>query len=114
MITEVPEGIRQRRRDLHGLVVLESLQMAAAIGGLVAIAVHDIVISGDLKVSVSIASVLLLALVYVTLSVRIRAGQEALRRELCTMEHRHGIDEDPEELDLRAHPYRRGAARSQR
>jgi hypothetical protein len=109
--SDVPDALLHLRRDLRGLVALELLQLAAGVGALVSIAVRAILIEGDLDVAVSIAVVVLLALSYVLLALRVRCGQGVVRRELYAMEHRHRLDEGTEELDGSSHPYRSIARR---
>jgi hypothetical protein len=81
-----PSQLRSLRRDLNALVALESLQLAFGLGVLVAISVHSVVVTADRGVAGSILLATLLALIYLALAFRIRAGEELLRRDLHDME----------------------------
>jgi hypothetical protein len=98
------DEILHLRRDLRSLVLLEAVQMATGIGALLAIATHAAVVASDIRIAVSIAAVVLLALSYLLLGLRVRVGQELLRRELQTVEQRH---EPAQEV---GHPYRSSAS----
>lgn len=80
------EETRKLRRDLRALVFLESAQTILAVGALLGIAVRAIVLSGNGRTAVSIAAIVLLALSYLALAVRVRMGQETVRRELRELE----------------------------
>lgn len=90
------------RRDLLGLVVLESAQRTIAIGALVAVAVRAVLLAEDRPTAIAITAVVFLALVYLALAFRVRMGQELLRRQLLEIELREGNTEPPS----RSHPYR--------
>ncbi|CAN5776243.1 hypothetical protein BH11MYX4_BH11MYX4_67740 [soil metagenome] len=98
-------ALRRVRRDLRGLVGLEWLQTSLALGGLLAVAARAIVLAEDPRVASAIFAVVLLGLVLLVLAVRLRAGQELLRRELQSLQE--GRAERPPE---RGHPYRHAAS----
>ncbi|HSO33176.1 MAG TPA: hypothetical protein VLT33_11670 [Labilithrix sp.] len=101
-------ALRRVRRDLRGLVGLEWLQTSLALGGLLAVAARAIVLAEDPRVASAIFAVVLLGLVLLVLAVRLRAGQELLRRELQGLEElEEGRAERPPE---RGHPYRHAAS----
>lgn len=104
------ESTRQLRRDLRGLVALECVHRALAIGPLLAIAIRAVVLTQDRRTAVSIAAVILVTLSYLALAFRLRMGQELVRRELCAIELRDELAEEAAELARRgqgcSHPYR--------
>lgn len=103
------DALGHLRRRLRELVALESLQLAIAIGALLAIAVRAIVIAQDPTVAVSTTAVVLLALSCLLLALRVRAGQTPVRQELCAMEERQKLDDEARPLAHRSHPYRSSA-----
>jgi hypothetical protein len=79
--------------------------MSFSLGALFAIAVRAILIAEERRIAVSIAAVVLLALAHAVLAIRLRAGQNALRRALLVLEIRHE-SAAARGLPPRVHPYR--------
>lgn len=100
---------RLLRRDLAGLVLVEFVHRFVALVALVGIALHAIAHSGDVNASITMATVMLLALAYLALAFRIRLGADALRRDLYLLEASCDFGTDKSErfgaLESR-HPYR--------
>jgi hypothetical protein len=104
-----PDAIGDLRRDLRGLVALESLELATGIGALLMIAIRAILVAENLVVAISIAAIVLLALSFLLLALRIRAGQALVRHELWAMESRQKLDEATRRVAQRSLPYRSSA-----
>jgi hypothetical protein len=96
---EADAAVRRARRDLRGLVALERVQIGIAIVLLAAIAVRSRVSAVDTRAAFAISGIVMLALAYLALAVRVRMGQGMLRRELYALELRR-------EPRPPAHPYR--------
>lgn len=92
---------RHLRRDLRGLDFLESAQRIVAIAALVAIALHAIVHSDDAVTTISLTTLVLLAISLLALAFRIRRGAELVRRDLWLLDAADDLD-----VDARVHPYR--------
>jgi len=107
----MPEQRQQLRRDLRGLVVLELLQRAIAIGSLLAVAGYAAAVA-DRRVAISIALAVVLSLAYLAQAFRIRMGQELIRRDLYALELREELDAG--ETESQTHPYRSCAGRTVR
>jgi hypothetical protein len=103
-----PSGdeLRFLRRDLRGLAALEAVQLALGIGGLLAIAVHAIVVTADRSLAVSLSLVALLALAYIALALRIRVGHAHLLREVEVLKARRDLDAAYRADATWQHPYR--------
>jgi hypothetical protein len=86
-----PEDTRGLRSDLRKLVALEWTQTALGIGLLAAVAVRAVVMADDDSVAAVLTIVGMLAMVFLTLALRIRMGHESLRRDLQEIEIRHEL-----------------------
>jgi hypothetical protein len=77
---------RTLRRSLHGLVALEATHIA--IGGVVLaiIAVRAVVIAERSVEAAALTLAALIAFTHLAISVRVRAGQSILRKELVALE----------------------------
>lgn len=106
---EVEVTIRRLRRDLRGLSILEYAQRLVAIGALVGIALRTIVHTHDARTTISLVTVVLLALAYLALAFRIRLGAELVRRDLWLLEASEELERaEARRVDATAsvHPYR--------
>jgi hypothetical protein len=107
---ESADGLKNRRRDFQSLAVLGSLEAVIGIGALLAVSIRAILVADDITLSVGITVVVLLALAFLLLAMRTRAGQELVRQELVAMEYRYALDLEEERVDSRSHPYRTSMA----
>jgi len=96
----------QLQYDARGLGVLELIQTVIGIGVLVAIAVRAILASQDGGMQTAMSCALILALAYLAMAFRMRAGAESARRELWLMEAGHTSAPSRTVPDASAHPYR--------
>jgi hypothetical protein len=95
------DASRSVRRDLRALLALECVHTLLAIALLSGVAMRSVLMTDEPVVALTIVGVVTLAAVFLVLAVRLRSGQEGLRRELIALElHREAA------LVPRRHPYR--------
>ncbi len=104
--------VQTTRSDLKKLVALERVQIALGIGLLLAIAARAVIAAEDDAVGSALAIVGMLAMIFVTLGLRVRLGQDSLRRDVQTLEVRRDLEPQPgpdaATFGLQGSPYRSG------